>query len=135
MRSERFIQLLGEMQRIHEAKNAGYAGRDNPDPWANFRMSEMFNIPPVDGVFVRMSDKFIRVANLRKDAKNDQVNESMKDTLIDLANYCLIAVALLEEEEDEKELEAEQLTFIDALKNGLGEKLHPGIDPTLDLKC
>ena len=118
MRSERFISLLVEMQMIHEAKNAGYAGRDNPDPWANFRMSEMFNIKPADGVLVRMSDKFIRLANLRKDAKNEQVGESMKDTALDLANYCLIFISLLEEEEQKQD--ENQLSFL---------PLHPGNDP------
>ena len=100
--SKRFMELLKTMEDIHIRKNAGYAGADCPDPWANFRMSEMFGIAPFDGCMVRLSDKFIRVANLRKNPKNDQVNESMKDTLIDLANYAVIAICLLEEEENVK---------------------------------
>ena len=81
----------------HINKNAGYAGADNPDPWANFRLSEIFGISPVRGVFVRMSDKYIRITNLRKDASNERVGENILDTLLDLAAYALIALCLVRE--------------------------------------
>lgn len=103
MASERFLKLLDEMRDIHERKNAGYAGKDTEDPWANFRMSEAFGVSPFKGCLVRMSDKFIRVANLSLDEENDQVGESITDTLIDLANYALIAICLYEEKEDVEE--------------------------------
>lgn len=94
----RFQELIEKMQDIQRRKNAGYAGQDNPDPWANFRMAEMFGVSAFIGCLVRMSDKFIRIANLVKNPKNEQVNESITDTLLDLANYCLIAICLYEEE-------------------------------------
>lgn len=97
--SKRFIELLEVMKDIHTRKNAGYAGNCS-DPWANFRQSELFGISAFDGCMVRLSDKFIRVANLRKNSSNDQVGESIKDTLIDLANYAVIAYCLYEEEEE-----------------------------------
>lgn len=93
----RFIELLDEMRDTHIRKSAGYSGMDNPDTWANFRQSEGFGVSPFLGCLVRMSDKFIRVQNLVKNAKNDKVGESLKDTLIDLASYALIAICLLEE--------------------------------------
>lgn len=98
----RFSELLDEMQDIRVRKNAGYAGQDNPDPWANFRLATMLGIPASVGCLVRMSDKFIRICNLTRQPKNEQVGESLKDTLIDLANYCLIAICLLEEENEKK---------------------------------
>lgn len=58
MKSKRYLELLDEMKDLHIRKNAGYTG-DNPDPWANFRMAEMFGVSGVLGVLVRMSDKFI----------------------------------------------------------------------------
>lgn len=82
---------------LHIGKNAGYAGLDQPDAWANFRMSEAFGVSPFDGVLVRMSDKYIRTVNLRRDPANEQVGESLMDTLFDLAAYALIAICLLEE--------------------------------------
>jgi hypothetical protein len=92
------------MKVLHEKKNAGYAGASNPDPWANFRMCESFGISAFDGCMVRLSDKYIRVTNLMKNPKNEQVGESIIDTLMDLSAYALIAVCLLDEkmERDEK---------------------------------
>jgi len=94
----RFYELLDEMAATHEKKNAGYAGASD-DPLANFRISERLGIPASKGCLVRWSDKVERVFNLVDDPENDKVNESLKDTLLDLANYCLIALILIEEEE------------------------------------
>lgn len=97
-RRETMATVLDRARELHVAKNAGYAGADNPDPWANFRLSTVFGISPADGVFVRMSDKYIRITNLRANPDNDRVGESIVDTLADLAAYALIAICLLEEE-------------------------------------
>lgn len=96
--SLRYRELLDEAWDLHLAKNAGYAGSDNPDAWANFRMSEAFGVSAVDGCLVRMSDKYIRVTNLRRKASDERVGESLIDTLKDLAAYAQIAICLLEEE-------------------------------------
>jgi hypothetical protein len=98
--SPRFMELLEEAKRIHIAKNAGYSGVGAADPWANFREAERFGISPFKGCLVRMSDKFIRIANLTRDPDADQVNEPVTDTLLDLANYCLIAICLWEQERE-----------------------------------
>lgn len=100
MASQKFIDLLDQMKDLHIRKNAGYAGH-SPDPWANFRMSEAFGVDPFHGCLVRMSDKYIRSSNLVKDSSLDQVGESVKDTLFDLAAYALIAICLMEENEDD----------------------------------
>jgi len=101
MSSAAYKALLDEAWDLHQRKNAGYAGEDNADPWANFRMSEAFGISAFDGCLVRLSDKYIRITNLRKRPENDKVNESIRDTLQDLAAYALIAVCLLDEEKAE----------------------------------
>ena len=103
--SERYFELLQEAADLHRRKNAGYAGADNPDPWANFRMSEAFGVNALDGCLVRLSDKYIRITNLRRNSANEQVGESIKDTLRDLAAYSLIAICLLEEQEQAAERE------------------------------
>ena len=95
MPSQRYLELLDEMKALHIRKNAGYAG-GNPDSWANFRMSEAFGVSAFKGCLIRMSDKYIRITNLVRDPKNEQVGESVKDTLFDLAAYALIAICLLE---------------------------------------
>lgn len=100
--SPRFIKLLEEMKVMHENKNAGYAG-DFPDPFKNFRNSELFGITPFKGCLVRMSDKFMRIASLSKNPNADKVGESIKDTLMDLAVYSLIAICLYEEEQSKED--------------------------------
>ena len=99
MASQRYLKLLDEMKDLHVRKNAGYAG-DNPDAWANFRMCENFGVSSFLGCLVRLSDKYIRVTNLVKNPKNEQVGESIRDTLFDLAAYSLIAICLLEEKNE-----------------------------------
>lgn len=96
-RGASFADVILTSKNTHIRKNAGYAGADNSDPWANFRMAEDFGITAHMGVLVRMSDKYIRIRNLRRDPNNEQVGESILDTLIDLAAYSLIAVCLLRE--------------------------------------
>ena len=103
MASTRYLSLLEGMRDLHIRKNAGYAGATNPDPWANFRMSEDFDVSAFKGCLIRMTDKYIRVKNLVKSPENEQVGENIKDTLQDLAAYALIAVCLLEEMEAEAE--------------------------------
>lgn len=96
----RYLQLLDEMRELHVRKNAGYAG-DSEDRWANFRRSERFGVSSFLGCVVRLSDKYIRVENLIANPNNEQVGESIKDTLMDLSAYALIALCLLEQEEME----------------------------------
>jgi len=95
----RYLKLLDEMKDLHVRKNAGYAGEDARDSWANFRMSEAFGVSALLGCLIRMSDKWIRITNLIKNPKNEQVGESIKDTLKDLAAYALVAICSMEESE------------------------------------
>lgn len=96
-----YLKLLEEMKSLHIRKNMGYSG-DSQDRWVNFRLSESFGVTPFLGVMVRMSDKWIRITNLVKNPSFDQVGESIIDTLMDLASYCLIAICILKEREHEQ---------------------------------
>ncbi len=96
--SPRYLQLLDQMRELHIQKSAGYAGKDNPDTFANFRYAKLFGVTPLKGCMIRMSDKYIRVANLMADPDNEQCGEDMRETLKDLAAYALIGICLLEEE-------------------------------------
>jgi len=95
----RFYELLEEMRRIHDKKNSDYS--KSGDPLSNFRLCEDFGIPAWMGVIVRISDKYSRITQLASkilQGENAAVkDESLKDTLIDLANYSLLAIILLEE--------------------------------------
>jgi hypothetical protein len=61
-------------------------------------IAEGFGLPPHMGVLIRMSDKFSRIQELSK-GKVDKVGESIKDTLMDMAIYSLLAIVLFEEAE------------------------------------
>lgn len=45
---------------------------------------------------VRLSDKYNRFVNLAKNPRVDTGDEAITDTLLDLANYCLMTVMELE---------------------------------------
>lgn len=100
MASQKYLDLLDKMKDLHIRKSAGYSGQDNPDAWENFRMSQDFGVSAFLGCIVRMTDKFIRIRNLIKNPNNDQVGESIRDTLLDLASYALIAICLWDEEQE-----------------------------------
>ena len=89
--------ILDHMRDTHERKNAGYAGLST-DPFANFRHATLFNVTAHQGCLVRMSDKYHRYLNLRQNPKLDKVQESIEDTLLDLASYAIIAQVLKDEE-------------------------------------
>lgn len=93
----RFIELLDVMKDLYTKKNAAYAGLDTDDPFKNFRFAENFGVSPFVGCLVRMGDKIMRVGNLIKNPNAEQVGESITDTLMDLAVYCLNAICLYEE--------------------------------------
>jgi len=99
--SKRFVQLLKEMEELHNRKNAGYAG-DSPDPFLNFRQAEMMGVSAFKGCLIRMSDKFSRICSLSKNPDNDKVGEAITDTLMDMAVYSLIAICLFEEQNQKK---------------------------------
>lgn len=97
----RFYDHLDRMKAIHDSKNADYAD-SAVDPFRNFRQSEIVAVPPHVGAFIRLGDKYMRIANLlrrEQESGNGAVvtDESVEDTLIDLANYALIVLTLHEQ--------------------------------------
>ena len=96
--SERFYELLDTMKNTHDAKRHDYANPD--DVFANFRTCEQAGIPAWKGCCVRIGDKFSRIMGFAKKEKLKVKDESIKDTLIDMANYALIALILYEEEQE-----------------------------------
>jgi len=89
-----FQKVIDEIVELHNAKQADYGKVE--DPFSNVRASEDFGIPGWVGSIVRGNDKMRR---LQKAAKGGTlVNESIEDSLMDLAVYALIALVLLREE-------------------------------------
>lgn len=90
----RFFELLKIMEDVHRRKNSNYA--EVKQALSNFYESESFGVPAELGVMTRLSDKWCRTKRLISGVK-DVVGESLGDTLIDLANYSLILIIVLEE--------------------------------------
>jgi hypothetical protein len=94
MRNKEFDKILDEMKRIHDSKNSDYAG---DDPLSNLKLSEMAGIEPWKGVVVRLGDKYSRLCNFAKKGKFEVKDESVEDTLKDLAVYGILALILYRE--------------------------------------
>ena len=93
--SEQFYELLNKMRKVHDAKRHDYA--DVEDVFKNFRTSEMAGIPAWKGVAMRIGDKFSRLMSFCKQEELMVEDESIGDTLIDMANYALICHILFYE--------------------------------------
>lgn len=95
-----FHRVLREMAETHDRKQADYGRVD--DPFANVRASADFGIPGWVGCMVRANDKMARIktAAMQVVAGGDTTlaNESLEDSLLDLANYAVIGLVLLRQE-------------------------------------
>ena len=92
--TQRFLDTLDTMRELHLRKGADYG--TNADPFANVRASEDFGIPAWVGCMVRANDKMRR---LQKAAQGGEMaNESVEDSLLDLAVYAAIGYVLYTEE-------------------------------------
>lgn len=89
------------------AKNADYTGKSD-DPFANFQTVEVFGIATEVGFFTRMTDKMSRLAGFIKNGTLEVKEESVIDTLKDLANYSSLFAAYLEHMAEKKRNEKEK---------------------------
>lgn len=82
-----------EMIEVTKRKNSDYTGASE-DPFANFKIVEQFGCVTVaQGFFTRMSDKMARISSFI--AKGELQNESVFDSLLDLANYSALFAGFL----------------------------------------
>jgi hypothetical protein len=84
-----FKELLEEMWKIRSAKRQDY----NAGTMNNFELtSKLLGIPSHVGILVRMSDKLSRLGSFTQKGFNAVNDESIEDTLLDLANYSLLCI-------------------------------------------
>ena len=76
-----FSDILKEMQELYEKKNHDYGNSFS-------ETIQEFGFTPA---IARINDKFKRVKQMVK-GEQMQVNESMRDNLIDIANYCILTI-------------------------------------------
>jgi hypothetical protein len=86
-----FKEIVKELQDIHDKKNSDYAV-DNP--LGNLQMCELGGIPSWKGVIVRLTDKMSRLLTFCKKEKYAVTDESVEDTLKDMAVYSILCLIL-----------------------------------------
>lgn len=92
--SRAFLNLLDEMRRLHESKSADYGSQT--DPLANIRQgAEFVSIEHWRGCMVRIADKVQRLRTYCQTGR--LVHEGVRDTLLDLSAYSLLAIVLFDE--------------------------------------
>jgi hypothetical protein len=89
-----FLELLEEVRKLHLSKSQDYGSES--DPLANIRQgAEFVGIEPWRGCMVRVADKVQRLKTFCKTGR--LVHEGVRDTLLDLAAYSLLAIVLFDE--------------------------------------
>ena len=92
--------FFSDCVEISKAKNADYTG-DDSDPFANFSNTKATGGATVEqGFLVRMNDKMMRISSFVKKGQLQVKDESVKDTLQDLANYCCLMAGYIESQKD-----------------------------------
>jgi kynureninase len=95
MSKERFHEIVKEMVEIHDKKNKDYAGDEY---LSNFLMCEKhMGVPAWVGCIIRLSDKMARLMNIARTEEVAVSDESVTDTLTDLAVYAIITRILYED--------------------------------------
>lgn len=89
-----FLDLLEELRTLHLSKSQDYGSES--DPLANIRQgAEFVGIEPWRGCMVRVADKVQRLRTYCRTGR--LVHEGVRDTLLDLAAYSLLAIVLFDE--------------------------------------
>lgn len=84
------------MSEITRAKNADYTGKTS-DPFANFTRVEVLGVCSTEqGFLTRMTDKLCRITSFVQNGQLLVKDESVQDTLKDLANYCALFAGYIE---------------------------------------
>ena len=92
-----FLELLEELRSLHLSKSQDYGSQS--DPLANIRQgAEFVGIEAWRGCMVRVADKVQRLKTYCR--TGPLVHEGVRDTLLDLAAYSLLAVVLFDEGRD-----------------------------------
>ncbi len=89
-----FHEILDKMSAVHKAKNADYGQSYNLVP-------QLLGIPAHVGILVRMTDKLARACRLAQGRNPQVADESLVDTLLDLAIYAVLAIMTLTKEKQQ----------------------------------
>lgn len=79
---EHYNLILKNMRETFEKKNHDYGDSTQ-------KLYEQFN----ESYFIRIADKFNRINTLLTNNDDPKVDEKLEDTILDLANYCVLWLA------------------------------------------
>lgn len=85
-------QICSELHELYLRKNADYGNA----------FSKTFAEYGIVAPIIRLDDKLSRLKNLHKKGVQQINDESMRDTLIDLANYAILTVMELDIQEESR---------------------------------
>jgi len=92
--------MCNKMVMITKMKNEDYTGKTN-DPFANFsNVSACGGGSAEQGFLFRMNDKMMRVSSFVERGELFVKDESVEDTLLDLANYAVLFAGFIRSERD-----------------------------------
>lgn len=99
MTQEEFIQFVKdtnkEITELLEKKNKDYTS-DHNDAFGNVGLASKLGIVDTDkAIFIRLSDKYARLASFIKNNKLSVEDEKVSDTLKDLIGYTLMMLGYL----------------------------------------
>lgn len=89
-----FTQVVSELENIAESKGSDYG--DGVDALADFVSSKEFGIDPWLNTILRINQKMNRLKSFTR--KGDLKNESVDDSLKDIAVYAIHALRLYREQ-------------------------------------
>ena len=87
-KTDKHIKLCNDLHELYVRKNATYGDS----------FGETFKKLGIISAVTRISDKYNRLVNLATHPDIDQNDESIRDTLQDLANYALMTIMELDED-------------------------------------
>ena len=102
-----FCAICDRMADLYEKKNKGYGNS----------YSEAYPDTGVIGLISPISHTYHRLINLIRNPKIDDLGEPIQDTLIDMANYCIMALMEIETHESAKVEEAQRKELEDEEDN------------------
>jgi hypothetical protein len=97
---EKYNNLLKELVELRDKKGKDYGTLE--DPFANIRGAEEFGVKPWIGAANSANDCMVRIKQYARTGTLE--NESVRDSMLDLANYALITLVLWEENESNSEV-------------------------------
>lgn len=101
-------QLCDEARALSERKNHDYAGHRGERPFANFERCESMGVCSTEqGFLVRMTDKMSRLSSFVESGRFEVSDEKMRDTIMDLVNYCALFLAFVQSRNHPTEYDGE----------------------------